>query len=168
MCVCLVCMYVCMCTCQSSEEDSWSSGTGVTCLVSCPAWMLGTNLWFSGRAANTLSLWAIWPAPKHPHTCTILKQRSHGLYPSLLILHPELLAPHIQHPGVTGSQYFIILQMWVFCLHVCLCTTCVQHPQRPEDGVRALGTGVTNGCEPPQHVGARNWILIFWKSSQCS
>lgn len=105
--VCVCVSYVCMWMCQSLEEDSWSSGTGVTCLVSCPAWMLGTNLWFSGRTANTLSLWAIWPAPKHPHTCPILKQWSHGLYPSLLILHPELLAPHPN--SATRCHRFLIL-----------------------------------------------------------
>lgn len=36
---------------------------GVTCLVSCPAWMLGTNHWSTGRGANTLNLWTILPAP---------------------------------------------------------------------------------------------------------
>jgi hypothetical protein len=46
--------------------------------------------------------------------------------------------------------YFFILGIWVFCLHVCLCTTCVLWLQRPEEG------GGSNGCD----VGAGNWT---WK-----
>ena len=38
--------------------------------------------------------------------------------------------------------------MWVLCLNGCLCTTCMQCPQRPETNVRP-GTRVTNGSEPP-------------------
>lgn len=39
--------------------------------------------------------------------------------------------------------YFI----WVFCLHACLYTTCVQCPWKTE-GVRSPGIGVRDGCEP--------------------
>lgn len=28
----------------------------------------------------------------------------------------------------------------MFCLHVCLCTTCVQYPPRPEGGIERPGT----------------------------
>jgi hypothetical protein len=50
-----------------------------------------------------------------------------------------------------------IKHAWVFCLHVCLHTTCVPYcPQRPEDsGVRCPGNGVTDSCEPP----CRCWEL---------
>ena len=43
-----------------------------------------------------------------------------------------------------------ILCIWVFCLHVYLCTQCVPGAHRGQR--RALGspvTGVTEGCEPP-------------------
>lgn len=33
------------------------------------------------------------------------------------------------------------------CLHVCLCTICMQCPWTSEDGVRSPGTGFTGGCE---------------------
>jgi hypothetical protein len=36
-----------------------------------------------------------------------------------------------------------ILGVWVFCLHVRLCTTMhAWYPQRPEEGFRCPGTGV--------------------------
>lgn len=38
------------------------------------------------------------------------------------------------------------LLLWVFCLHVCPCTTCMLCP---EEGIRSLGTEVTDGCELP-------------------
>lgn len=41
-----------------------------------------------------------------------------------------------------------ILCVWLFCLRECLCTTCVQCPQRPEEGTRLPGTEVTGGCQP--------------------
>ena len=50
---------------------------------------------------------------------------------------------------ITCYLIFTILYMWVFCLHVCLCTMCIQYSQRPEDGVGSPGTGVTNACELP-------------------
>ena len=37
----------------------------------------------------------------------------------------------------------------MFGLNVCLCTTCMQCPQRPEEGSKSLGTGVIGSCEPP-------------------
>lgn len=40
------------------------------------------------------------------------------------------------------------MNMNVF-LHACPCTTCVQCPQRPEEGVGFSGTGVTDICKPP-------------------
>jgi hypothetical protein len=35
------------------------------------------------------------------------------------------------------------------CLHVWLCTTCMQCLQKPEGGARSLGTEVTDSCELP-------------------
>lgn len=31
---------------------------------------------------------------------------------------------------------FLFLWIWVYCLHVCLCTVCIQCLQRPEDSIR--------------------------------
>jgi hypothetical protein len=38
----------------------------------------------------------------------------------------------------------------MFCLHACICATCVQYQQKPEkdESVRSPGTGGTDGCEP--------------------
>lgn len=36
-----------------------------------------------------------------------------------------------------------------FCLRVCLCTTCFQCPQRPQEGDTTPRTGVPDGCKPP-------------------
>ena len=35
------------------------------------------------------------------------------------------------------------------CLHVCICTVCMQCPRGPEEGVGSVGTRTTDGCEPP-------------------
>lgn len=40
----------------------------------------------------------------------------------------------------------------------------MQYPQRPEDGIRSPGAGVTGSCKLPG-VGARNRILVLCKSS---
>lgn len=129
-----MCLYVgcmpCMCRCQRSEEDSWSPGTRVTCLVSCPVCILGTNLWFSERAANkSLSLWAILPASKHTHTCPNLEQWSHGLYSSLLILHPKPLVLQFSAPKCNRLlilYYFTnvgVLPAYMFVHHMCIVLT---------------------------------------------
>ena len=39
-----------------------------------------------------------------------------------------------------------VLHVWVFCLHACLCITCMQCQWRSEEGIGSAGTGVTSGC----------------------
>ena len=39
--------------------------------------------------------------------------------------------------------FFFILCVWVLCLHVCLCTTCMWSLLRSEEGVGSPGTEVT-------------------------
>lgn len=46
------------------------------------------------------------------------------------------------------SDIYLFLCAWLFCLHVCLCNTCIQCLQRPEE------TGVTEGCEKPLGAGS--------------
>lgn len=41
--------------------------------------------------------------------------------------------------------------MDIFCQHVCLCITCVQCLQSPEEG-RSHGTGLTDGLLAPMQV----------------
>lgn len=41
-------------------------------------------------------------------------------------------AVSIPNPSFWPLLYFIILGVWVFCLHICLWTKCVQCPQRAQ------------------------------------
>ena len=61
-------------------------------------------------------------------------------------------------------SFLIFLCVWLFCLHVCMCTTCMQCLWRPEEGSRFPGTGITSGCEPP--CGCGNWTQVLWKEQQ--
>lgn len=93
-----------------------------------PTWVLGTNLWFSGRAANTLSLWAILPASKHTCTCPKLEKWSQGLYPSLFILHPKLPVPQFSAPKcdrLPNSLFYDFTNAGVYPAYMYVHTTCV-------------------------------------------
>jgi hypothetical protein len=57
---------------------------------------------------------------------------------------------------VSISRHFLmfhfILCVWVFCLHVCLCTTCVPAvPTGQKESVKSCVTGLIDGREP--------WVL---------
>lgn len=43
---------------------------------------------------------------------------------------------------------YLTLCVWMFGLHICLFTICMQKPTEVRRGMRSAGTGVTNGCEP--------------------
>lgn len=58
-----------------------------------------------------------------------------------------------------------ILCVGVFCLHICLCTTCVHCPQKAEENVGSSGTRVIDGCEMLV-LKTTNWVLC--NSTQCS
>lgn len=45
----------------------------------------------------------------------------------------------------------------VFCLQVHKCTTCIQYPQRPEEGLRSSGKEATDDSEPPHGPGKETW-----------
>lgn len=73
----------------------------------------------------------------------------------------------------------------MLCFHVCLCTTCIQYLQRPDEGVKLPRTEVTDGCKPsygawdlnpsspeeqsalltnePSHLSSPRSILEGWK-----
>lgn len=58
---------------------------------------------------------------------------------------------HILPPPTSLSFSFLSLylkeiRIGAFCLHVWLCTTCMQYYQRPEEGTGFSGIGV-NSCE---------------------
>lgn len=49
---------------------------------------------------------------------------------------------------ISRSLFFlIILYVWLFCLHECLCTSACLYSQRPEQGIWFPGTGFTEVCE---------------------
>lgn len=64
------------------------------------------------------------------------------------------------------KDVFIISCVWVFCMHLCMSTACVQRPQRPEEVINSLELvlHIVVSC----HVGARNQTLVLYKSSKCS
>jgi hypothetical protein len=53
----------------------------------------------------------------------------------------------------------------VFCLHVCLCTMCMQGLWRPEKGAGSCGTGVTDGCELPYGCWELNSVPVMAEPS---
>lgn len=40
--------------------------------------------------------------------------------------------------------------IWLFCLLVCLCTTCVPGSTEATEGIRSSGAGATGGCLLPR------------------
>ena len=53
---------------------------------------------------------------------------------------------YVNERWLGGIRFFFFLRVWVFCLHVCLCTLSVQCLQRPEEGVAFSGISVTCEC----------------------
>lgn len=62
-----------------------------------------------------------------------------------------------------GVQWMLVLSLFstsivcmgfcfVFCLSACMCTVCMQCPQRPLN-VKSSGTGITESCELPRGCG---------------
>lgn len=52
-------------------------------------------------------------------------------------------APHLRDTGIFGDRLIILKKIYFnayacFSMHVCLCTTYMQYPWRPEDGARSL------------------------------
>ena len=56
------------------------------------------------------------------------------------------------------------LNIWVFCLRVYLCTTCVQGPERPEEQLDPLELELQMAVSRGVGVGE----LIFCKNIKCS
>lgn len=50
-----------------------------------------------------------------------------------------------------------------FCLHICLYTTCVQCPRKPERGVRYPGTGGSGGRQPSSGCWTSNMLSLEGK-----
>lgn len=50
--------------------------------------------------------------------------------------------------------------VWVFCLHVCLCTMCVQYPWGLEENIGFPGTRVIDGYESPYGCWESNLGLV--------
>lgn len=52
--------------------------------------------------------------------------------------------------------YYFNIELCVsvlICVWICACAS--RCPQRPEEGVRASGAGVTGDCEPPEALGTK-------------
>jgi hypothetical protein len=61
-------------------------------------------------------------------------------------------------------SFGVYVCVWVFCLHVYLCTACVQCPWRPKrvSEPLELELQVVVSC----HGGAGNWTRVLWRTSQ--
>ena len=69
--------------------------------------------------------------------------------------------------NVKCSYLWNTLLFYVFCLHVCLCTTCVKCLGRSKEEIGFPRTGVTKDLWVII-VGAKSQTRIPWKSSQCA
>ena len=56
----------------------------------------------------------------------------------------------------------LLLCVKVCCLQVSLYSTCMQCPQRPEEGVRSLGAGLSAPFRSSAHF--KNWVVCFFDS----
>jgi hypothetical protein len=75
------------------------------------------------------------------------------------------IRPCLQKIIMTTSLAFLlykiyILYIWVFCLHACLCTTCMPL-WRYEEGIRSSRTGVIDGYEHPCGMDAGKWTRVL-------
>lgn len=53
-----------------------------------------------------------------------------------------------------------IIHVWLFCLHVCLGTMCVQYLKRPGEGIGPPGTGIIGNSELSAAVGFENSLSL--------
>lgn len=53
-----------------------------------------------------------------------------------------------------------------FCLHVCLCITCMPEALGGQKSIRSLGMELQLVVR--YHVGVGNQTLVLWKSRECS
>lgn len=65
-----------------------------------------------------------------------------------------------------GFKIIFIFSVWVFCFHVCLCTTCMHGASW---GQRTVSDPLELELQlvVSHHVDVENWTYVFWKNSQC-
>lgn len=61
--------------------------------------------------------------------------------------------------------HFYFMCMTVFPARIYVCVPHDATTEETKEGIISCGNGVTDGVG--HHVGAGNWTLVFWKSSQC-
>ena len=139
-------------------------------------WLLGTKIGTSWRAANVPNLWNISPGTPEFSKLWITSSNLTYLTHQLIFFKSLFLNcvyvwfgimqyAYIMCTAYTDSQlrylkhlFFLCLVLFgqnlkvfslrirEFCLHFYLCTTCVQCPQRPEEGIGSTRTADTGGC----------------------
>ena len=139
-----VCMYVCMyvfvqvhtCYGMAVEMRRWLLGAFFFSIMRFGGWTQLMKLmqyfihWVTHHAGLMFILWNVWFSYDISHT-PYMNKVSKGMWAYCLFLNKK-------------DIIICILCIWVFCLHVDLCTTCL--PAKAEEGVRFLGTWVKDSC----------------------
>lgn len=108
----------CACLCVHPWEGIWRSEEYVRCLPL----TISTLSFTSGLSLNLeLAIWYRLEANKSQQSS-------------------------FPHPALELQVWLSFLFVWMFCLPVCKYTTCVQWPQRPEEGIKSPRTRVMDGC----------------------
>lgn len=134
--------------------------------------------------------WKSWVTHVQSHLCvSCVTHRKCGVlfYPRNTVSLASVLCPYRlsrpagcgSFPSVSRCQPFsglsleplnnfllFIVCAWLFCLPLSLCSTCLQCPQEPEEGVSLLELEVQTVVSCQVGVGNPTWILF--KSSKCS
>jgi hypothetical protein len=61
-----------------------------------------------------------------------------------------LLPPYLKTIIVIVAIIVLLFCVYWCFSFMCVCVLCIWNTQRPEEGIRSSGTGVTDGCELPQ------------------
>lgn len=137
---------ICVPGTSEARRGVWSCGTGVAdgC-ESLGMWVLGIELWSSGRAASVLSCWSISPVPIYWSftiigTFTKTMQRS-GSYATFILSFMKQVWPYREETGQDRCE--LLVEDWVKTLAR---LTCENSPWPLNCGA-SLGVWGSLGCE---------------------
>lgn len=109
-------------------------------------------------------------SPSLKHTAILLPQPPQWLGYRHELPHSACVTFRLKHLTANQCCWFLIgvdLSLFYFYFCVCIMPCECRDPQRPEEGMRYPGAGVTVSCELP-HAGAGKPILGLLKNSKSS